>query len=218
MGTELENSLNQFLNETMQTIMPKSRDRSMWMPGVLLALMPIGSFLLQYALSVQADTQAFLFQHFTVTIVDWIFVPFNIFVVHAIDWRRGGSIFGITILSVVLNTAAHAYWQFHFVTGGHMISQEHVVLPAGWVHLVFSTCQMILLAAFIFVRRSPARFVSITTLIAVCYFVSAGLCGYIMNDGFLISDVLMVFLGLIFLVAYPAVVRRLSRSVDCSHG
>ena len=195
--------------------MDKPTDRSEWTAGVLLALMPVASFLLQYVLSAQEGTEAFLFQHFTVTIVDWIFVPFNFFVVRVIDWRRGGVIYAVTILSVILNTATHAYWQYHGINGGHMMNKEHVVLPAGWVHLIYSTLQMILLAAFIFARRSSSPcspYRRITTQLAIGYFVAAGVCGYVMNNGFMITDVMLVSLGLFFLIVYPTIVRQLTNS------
>lgn len=189
--------------------MDKPCNRVEWTAGALLALLPIGSFLSQYVLSVQAGTEAFLFKHFTVTIVDWIFVPFNLVVVRAIDWRRGAVIYAVTVISVVLNVATHAFWQYYLIKARHMITHEQVILPAGWVHVTFSILEASLLAAFIFARRPVSPYDRIATLLAVGYFVAAGVCGYVMNNGFMITDVLMVSLGLFFVVVYPMMMRGL---------
>jgi hypothetical protein len=171
--------------------------------GVSLAMLPLGSFLLQYALSLIGETELLLFQHLTVTYVDWVFVPFNYLVADIIDWQRGKTLFGLTLLAVVLSVATHAFWQYHLGEGGYMLTREHVMLPAGWVHLGFSVVQMTLLLAFIFIRRPSPRFLLAATLLAVSYFVAAGICGYVMNNGFMITDVFMVVLGLFFVVVYP---------------
>lgn len=192
--------------------MDKDFNRAKWTVGALLALLPVASFLSQYALSIQAGTEAFLFRHFTVTIVDWIFVPFNLVIVRVIDWRRGAVIYAVTVISVILNVATHAFWQCHLIGGGHMITPEQVVLPAGWVHLIFSTLETSLLGAFIFARRPFSPYDFIASLLAIGYFVAAGVCGYIINKGFMITDVLMVSLGLFFVIVYPAMVRGRTNS------
>src|SRR5262249_26568899 len=81
--------------------------------GVFLASIPVASFCLQYALSVASGTEALLFQHLTVTYVDWIFVPFNYLVADVIDWRRGKTLYVLALLAVVLCTTTHAFWEYH---------------------------------------------------------------------------------------------------------
>src|ERR1017187_7924186 len=120
--------------------------------GVLLALLPVASFVAQYLLSVRSGTQQVMMKHLTVMVVDWIFVPFNFFVVRVINWRRGTTIYLIACISVILNVLTHAFWQYNGIDGGHMITRAGVVLPAGWVHLTFSSLQMILVVGFIFCR------------------------------------------------------------------
>src|SRR5262249_22993484 len=115
--------------------------------GFSLGLMPIVSFLLQYIMSVQAGTVQLLFQHITVTFFDWIFVPFNFFVVRFIDWRRAGVMFLATIISVVCNIFAHAFWQYELADASHMFGGDRTVLPAGWVHVAFSTLETVVILA-----------------------------------------------------------------------
>jgi len=170
--------------------------------GVLLALLPVTSFVSQYALSVRAGTQQLLFHHPTVMIVDWIFVPFNYFVYRLIDWQRGKRLFVITVASVTLNIITHAFWQYNGIDPGHMITKTQIVLPAGWVHLAFSILEMTLLAAFVFCRKIDESGLT-TTVLAAVYFVAMGVCGYAIHHGFIASDVIVFLSGLFFILAYP---------------
>lgn len=187
---------------------PREGSRAeVWLAGGLLALMPAISFLAQYAASANVGTEELMFRHLTVTYVDWIFVAFNLLVVHVIDWKRGSAIFTATVVTMTLNTATHAFWQYHGIDGGHMISGAQIVLPAGWIHLVYSNLQMILLVAFVFIRRPNARFVGATSVLAAAYFLAAGLCGYLMSDGVMVSDAVMVASGLFFVCVFPSLRR-----------
>jgi len=186
----------------------------LWAAGVLLSLLPAVSFFLQYVLSVQSGSVSHLFQHFTVTYVDWIFIPFNFVVVRVIDWRRGSVIFLIVIVSVIANIAGHAIWQCHGTDGGHMISPEQIVLPAGWVHLAFSIIEAVLIFTFVCARKPSGPFNTIATALAVLYFVGAGVSGYVMNHGVIATDAIMVTSG-ILLVAFSSLVNS-SRSAGAA--
>lgn len=176
--------------------------------GALLALLPVVAFVAQYMLSLRAGTQGFLFHHLTVMVVDWVFVPFNFFVVPVIDWEKGGRIYLIASISVALNALTHAYWQYNGLDLGHMISPAGIVLPAGWVHLVFSSLQMVLLVAFVFCRKPNAPAVRTATIFATLYFITMGICGYLMHGRFIASDLIVFISGLFFVLVYPRLVRQ----------
>jgi hypothetical protein len=176
-----------------------SERRTMWLAGVSLAAMPAVSFALQYMFDLQAARM--MLHHLTISYVDWIFVPFNFFVVHVIDWRRGGILFAITSVAIAANIAAHAMWQHGADDVGHMITKDQVILPAGWCHLAYSTLQMILVLAFVFARRPDAPFVLVTSALAVGYFVGAAICGYLMHDGIILTDAVMVLCGTASVIA-----------------
>ena len=186
-----------------------------FMPATLLALLPIFSFVGQYFLSLQAGTQQALSHHLTIMIVDWIFVPLNFFAVCVIDWSRGARIYLIVCVSVVLSVLTHGFWQYYGLDFGHMITKAGVVLPAGWVHLAFSILEMVILTAFVFCRRSDASHLRLVTTLAVAYFVTMGICGYAMHDGFVISDVITFLGGLCFVLVYPKWVVQ-SSTVEAS--
>src|SRR5436190_1360768 len=82
------------LDQKQQPFLP------LWASGVLLATMPALSFALQLWFSSQDSTLPLLFSHFTVSYIDWIFIPFNFFVVYTVNWRRGGLLFLAMILSL----------------------------------------------------------------------------------------------------------------------
>lgn len=175
--------------------------------ALMLASLPVLSFIAQYLLSVRAGTQNALFHHLTVMILDWVFVPFNFFVVRVINWNRGARLFVIFCVSLFLNAATHAYWQYNGLDLGHMITKTEVMLPAGWVHLVFSTIETSVLVAFVFCRAQEQRDVRTTTVFAVIYFITMGICGAIMHRGLIASDAVVFTSGLFFVLIYPHLVR-----------
>jgi hypothetical protein len=136
-------------------------------------------------------------------VVDWVFVPFNLFVMRVVDWNRGGRLYLIMCISVMLNLLTHAFWQYNGTDLGHMITKTGIVLPAGWVHLAFSIVETVLLGAFVFCRKANATGIGIVTIFATAYFIIMGICGYAMHNGFVISDVITFVSGLFFVLVYP---------------
>ncbi len=183
-------------------------DSSYRTSGVILALLPVASFVAQYLLSVRAGTQRALFHHLTVMVVDWAFVPFNFFVVRVIDWREGKKLYLIFCISVALNALTHAYWQYNGLDFGHMITSGGIVLPAGWVHLAFSSLEMVLLVAFVFCRNQQASGLRLATAFATLYFITMGICGYLMHGRFIASDLIVFVSGLFFVLVYPRLIQQ----------
>ena len=179
---------------------------------IILALLPLASFLCQYVFSLRAGTCQVLFHHLTVMVVDWAFVPFNFFVVRVIEWRRGARLYLIMCISVLLNLLTHAFWQYNGLDLGHMITKAGIVLPAGWVHLAFSILETVLLVAFVFCRKAKAPGIGIATIFATIYFLTMGICGYAMHNGFMVSDVIVFICGLFFVLIYPRLVRGRHKS------
>lgn len=194
-------------SETLNTLAGQAPQRSGALAGILLAGLPLISFVAQYLFSVRAGTQVLMMHHLTVMVVDWVFVPFNYFVARVIDWRRGGALYVIACISATLNAVTHAYWQYNGLDFGHMITKAGVILPAGWVHLTFSSLEMILLVGFVFCRK-PEVDSRVATALAVVYFVVMGICGHEMHHAFIASDVVVFVSGLFFVLVYPVLSRR----------
>lgn len=189
----------------------QQRGWPVWTAGVVLSLLPAASFLLQYVLSVWTRTDSYFFGNYTVAYVDWLFVPFNLVVVWAIEWRRGRALLLIVFVSIIANIIAHATWQYYGIDGGHMITRgTQTVLPAGWAHLGFSIIETTLILAFVFIRRPRRPFTRIATVLALTFFLAAGVSGFIINHGFITTDVIMVWSGTALVAAYPWVGRRVA--------
>src|ERR1017187_9588905 len=77
---------------------------TLWLASALLAALPAGSFALQYSFSSLDSRLPLLFNHFTVSYIDWVFVPFNFFVVWAVNWRRGGLLLILVALSLLFRS------------------------------------------------------------------------------------------------------------------
>ncbi len=183
--------------------LPDQDGRRSRFPGILLAFLPVVSFALQYVLSIRAGTVEAFWRHFTVVWADWAFVPFNFVVARTINWKRGGVLFAAILISVPLNVAAHANWQYSLADGGHMVTWGYVVLPAGWVHLAFSTIQMVLVLAFVFARVPSKPAVAIASIAAVVYFVLAGVGSYLMHRRIVATDWITFAGGLLLVLGYP---------------
>lgn len=173
-----------------------------------LAILPAASFAAQYALSRRIGTEHILLHHPTITFVDWIFVPFNFFVVRIIDWKKGAVIYVIVSVAVIFNIVVHAVWQAFALDPGHMITKNGIILPAGWVHLVFAILETTLLAAFVFCRKTSAPYVKVATVLAAFYFVTMGLAAYFIHNGLIVTDVAVWVIGLLLLFTYPKLTRE----------
>jgi hypothetical protein len=185
----------------------KTADYAEWsvhrIVSVLLALLPVASFLVQYVLSIRAGTQQIMLHHMTIMVSDWIFVPLNFFLVRLIDWERGLRLYLITCISIGMNVLANAYWQYNGLDAGHLITKSGIILPAGWVHLASSIVEMILLVAFVFCRKGKASGTGLVTILAASYFLLESIFGYVMHHGFIISDVIVSAFGIFFILVYP---------------
>ena len=194
----IENPLSKNTNTSNRSIMVR----------ICFALLPLLSFAGQYLFSTIAGTEQILFHHKTVMIVDWIFIPFNFYVISIIDWKQGDKLYVITMLSVILNIITHAFWQYNELDPGHMITKSRIILPAGWVHLGFSILETILLIAFVFCRKMVSRRIILVTVIATVYFLTMGICGYMIQHKLMLSDVIVVICGLFFVLIYPRFIQE----------
>lgn len=177
---------------------------------VIVVLLPFFSFLGQYIFSLRIGKDSIFFTNWTVSIVDWIFIPFNYFVANIIDWKRGRTLFGIFIASLIINICAHAFWQYNGTDPGHIISNQQVILPAGWIHLGYAILQTALLLSFV-LCSTVDRIYYPATICATIYFIGLGICGYIIHGYFFVTDVIGYVTGLTLVWLYPGFKRKLKR-------
>jgi hypothetical protein len=95
-----------------------------------------------------------------------------------------------------------------------IMRDTQIVLPAGWVHLAFSIIEATLLLAFVFICKPQKPFTIIATILALMYFMAAGVSGYIIHHGFMVTDVIIVSGWILLVVLYPHFIK--GRSVGAA--
>jgi len=144
---------------------------------VLAAIVPINIFLQGYYSKIEKRTELFK-KHFTCYWIDWIFVLFNFFWIYAVDFDLlywAASLF----VSLILNLIAHHYlanMEEANAAPSHLFNRgEKRILPAGFVHLVFSIIETAMLLIFIFSSlESFAAYIEICIIIAFFLLVPYG--------------------------------------------
>ena len=89
-----------------------------------------------------------------------------------------------------------------------MITKAGFFLPAGWIHLAFSTLEMILILSFVFCRKLNAPKTKLVTICATVYFLVMGISGYIIQGKATFSDIITVLSGLFLVLVYPLQYRQ----------
>lgn len=177
--------------------MHHNRNKTIRNFAIISTLIPTVSYLVQYYFSQIYGTEAYLLRHNIVTIVDWLFIPINYLSIRSIDWRRGGVIFIVSIMSTISGALAHAFWQYYKIDGGHMISPQEVILPAGWTHLVFTIIETEILILSIFCRKHTSRFAGWASILISMYFFISFIFGYLSHMTVTIGDSLLLACGIL---------------------
>ena len=169
-------------------------------PAFLFALIPVISFCAQYYFSRISGTEEYLFKHNIVCIADWILVFVNYFSIKTIDWSRGGIIFVSFVVSTIFGVLAHAYWQHYNIDGGHMITPQGVVLPAGWVHLVFTIVEATTITLFSICRKKESSHAKAASIFIFAYFAMSFVFGYFAHKALTIGDSLLLVCGFLIVL------------------
>ena len=168
--------------------------------AVILAILPIISFFLQYNFSKKENCLKAIKKHVTVFYSDWIFVIFNILFVYSVSFTSIGGLILILIFSAIANIAMHIYWSRLPIEedGSHMYnSKTRKLLNAGKVHFLFSTIETALILTFLF---SPTinKFYLYESAILGLYFLSYIPSSLKIHNGrLLISDLITCILGIL---------------------
>jgi hypothetical protein len=177
--------------------MKQYKDKAIRNLAIVSTLIPIISYIAQFYFSQIYGTETNLLRHNIVTIVDWLFIPINYFSIRSIDWRRGGVIFIASIMSAISGVLAHAYWQYYNIDGGHMISPQGVILPAGWAHLSFTIIETEILILSVLCRKHTSRFAGLVSILIFMYFFISFIFGYLSHMAVTIGDFLLLTCGVL---------------------
>ena len=132
--------------------------------AIILGLIPVISFILMWNFSAQGNTLEEFKGNYGSYLLDWLFVPFNLFFVYAVrlNYKLFSLIFIISLAAVGLVNAI--FWTFE--------------TNIGIVHLVFAAIEMSLIIASLVSKPIDEKTFIILMVIAGIYF----LCSFIIES------------------------------------
>lgn len=175
---------------------------------------PILSFALQYIFSSSEGAVKLMLGHYNVSVVDFVFIPLNIYLFKAIDWKKGFGLFIIMTIAFGLSGANHYAWAVSGADPGHMIV-DGVITRAGWIHVLFSGIEFGLMLAFFAVpaQMSKKLFYKVNVWIGV-YLVGSLAGSYFIHVEFLTEDLIRIFSGLVIIGLYMFFGKKMSVVID----
>lgn len=165
---------------------------------IFLLLIPILSFGLQLYFSFKIGTLDLFFHHYNVSIVDWIFIPINLIAYKIIRWDRADILFQTLCITLTLSCIVHHQWAMELVDPGHMITKEQVMLPSGWVHLIFTAVELAIVSlALLFPKKGCVpRIYAQHNILFSTYLISSLLASYGIHGSLRLEDALRSIFGI----------------------
>jgi len=117
----------------------------------LLAILPVINFVLLFLVSKSRRTLHMLKGLYALTILDWVFVPFNFLIPYSVifSWKM---FFICMLLSLVPMIILHYKW--HKIrqkpSETKYLTTDKGLTPEGWIHFIFMIVQLSLVATFVF--------------------------------------------------------------------
>jgi len=116
----------------------------------LLALLPVVNFLILYLVSKSKNTLHHLKNLYALTILDWIFVPFNYLIVHSVSFSW--KLFLICTLIVIIPLII-LHYKWHKLSKKpnkkKYLTTDKGLTAEGWIHFVFMAIQTSLVLTLI---------------------------------------------------------------------
>jgi hypothetical protein len=118
--------------------------------AIILALLPIFSFLLQYFISNRNKKLKYFKELIPVMYLDWIFIPFNILVVYSIESVSRLVLWIALLTSFITNFSVHRYW---YPRDGkpesYWFCKKSIMSQMNVTHMVYSSLQTAIILIFI---------------------------------------------------------------------
>ena len=171
--------------------------------AIFMATIPILSFLFQLVFSYFDGNIPILLKNYTVTYVDFVFIPLNYFIIRAINWGNGRKIIIIFLLAFALSCVIHYNWSVNGTDPGHMFDPIGFTYPSGWVHVVFAAFEFCLMLLFIFCYSPVDKITLILiTILLETYFIGSLIGGYFIRNKFIAEDIIRISLGCAVFIIY----------------
>ena len=138
--------------------------------GLILAVIPIFSWCIQYYLSSKSGNLELFKNHIATYYLDWIFVIFNLFFAFSFIFSKNIFIYAL-IFSFIGNILIHIFWfRLHLKEKRPIYMFElknKKILPAGIWHFFFSFFQLSLVLMFLFSSEdNAASYACLASLVA----------------------------------------------------
>ncbi|MFH1503385.1 MAG: hypothetical protein ABIE36_01890 [Candidatus Diapherotrites archaeon] len=121
--------------------------------GLILAILPIISWLLQFHLSRKKKELPLFKKHPPTYLLDWLFVPFNFFWIYTIIFNLNAFIL-LGVVSLLINYVSAKYYIKQHIKEKrpcHLFNiKNSKSSAAGYVHAIFSVIQSFLILTFLF--------------------------------------------------------------------
>lgn len=150
---------------------------------IIIALIPLISFILCYTFSIQGETLENLKETYALYYLDFLFIIFNALFLYAIKINYRVLKWSFAFSAIVLTVINHAYWTF----------QNNV----GIVHLIFAIIEMTLLITVIFSKTNNKTLYIIMMIPVMIYFLSAFVIEAFIYTPVVILETLPHLIGLI---------------------
>ncbi len=154
--------------------------------AILLACIPIVSFLFSYVFSVQSDTLEHFKSTYALYYLDFLFIIFNALLLYAVKINKKALFISLAFSAILLTALNYAYWTF----------QSNV----GIAHLIFAIIEMSLLITAIFSKTNNKTLYLIMMIPVMIYFLSAFIIELFIYKPIVILEAIPHLIGLIVVV------------------
>jgi hypothetical protein len=171
--------------------------------AIILALIPVIFWLLQYYFSKKQKILYLFKRHFSCFYLDWLFIPFNFFVGLSFNKINFFYLYLILGFSILINFFIHFFWfNLHKKQKLKLYMYDIIkdkIYLAGWMHIIFFFLEFsIVLYFLIFSRFSIFSLLAILTL--ALFFIFTNYASRKIHGKSEFSDNFFMISGILFLV------------------
>lgn len=170
---------------------------------IVLGLIPVISYILQYYFSRKAGIIKLLKQNYMVYYSDWIFIAFNGLWIYTVDDNKNITfLVAAVLISLGLNYLVHKYYAINTLMNdkNHLFRTNGKIRVTGVIHFIFSSIETMMIIIFLF---SPIKniYTSIEIGILTIFVLSFIPSSLKMHEGKILdSDLATVIIGMAAIV------------------
>jgi len=173
---------------------------------VIIFTLPLIAFILQLILSKIDNNLKELFKNYTVSVVDWVFIPFNIFAYYAISWGNIKLLIIFFVVSIIGSVVVHINWSREPLKHKYMVKEKGKFYKASFIHLIFSAAQLTIFLMLFFSPNGKNVFdYGLALMFLAIYFIASIFSSYYIHKKYLLEDVSRGVLGAIAVIVFALI-------------